>query len=52
MIRDKEELEKMINFDKPNEEELKDWLINQKGFAEVKVTNGLERLLKSQKKKN
>ena len=42
----------MIVFDKPAENELKDWLINQKGFTETKVNNGLERLLKSQKKKN
>ena len=52
VISDKEEIEKMIIFDKPAESELKDWLINQKGFTETKVNNGLERLLKSQKKKN
>lgn len=52
VISDKEEIEKMIVFDKPAETELKDWLINQKGFTETKVNNGLERLLKSQKKKN
>lgn len=47
VISDKDELEKLIVFDKPSEDELKDWLINQKGFTETKVNNGLERLLKS-----
>jgi flap endonuclease-1 len=50
--RDKDELEKIIVFDKPQEEELKEWLIKQKSFAEVKVNNGIERLNKSQTKKN
>jgi flap endonuclease-1 len=52
VIRDKAKLEKLIVFDKPNEEELKQWLIHQKGFAETKVINGLEKLVKCQKKKN
>jgi len=47
VITDKEELEKLIVFEKPAEEELKDWLMNSKGFTEVKVKNGIERLLKS-----
>lgn len=52
VIADKDQLEKCIVFDKPAEEELKDWLINQKGFTETKVNNGLERLKKCQGKKN
>jgi len=52
VIDDKEVLEKSIVFDKPNEEELKSWLMNDKSFTEVKVTNGIERLKKSQGKKN
>ena len=47
VITDKEELEKLIIFEKPAEDELKDWLMNSKGFTEVKVKNGVERLLKS-----
>jgi flap endonuclease-1 len=50
--RNREELEKHIVFDKPNEEELTSWLVGHKGFAEVKVTNGIERLRKCQGKKN
>ena len=52
VINDKEALQGMIKFEKPAEEELKDWLINSKGFTETKVTNGLERLRKCQGKKN
>ena len=52
VIDEKEVLEKQIVFDKPNEEELKSWLINDKSFTEVKVANGIERLKKSQGKKN
>jgi flap endonuclease-1 len=40
----KEELKTLIKFEKPYEEELRDFLINHKGFTEVKVNNGLERL--------
>lgn len=43
---------KQILFEKPNEDELKEWLINQKGFSEVKVVNGIERLKKCEGKKN
>tara|TARA_B110000285_G_C15045217_1_gene573935 strand:- start:103 stop:903 length:801 start_codon:yes stop_codon:yes gene_type:complete len=52
VISDKAALEGMIKFEKPAEEELKEWLINSKGFTETKVTNGLERLRKCQGKKN
>ena len=52
VIRDKEELEKLIVFDKPDEDELRKWLIQDKSFAENKVINGLERLKKCQSKKN
>jgi hypothetical protein len=45
-------LEKQLVFDKHNEMEMKEWLINEKGFAENKVFNGLERLKKSSGKKN
>ena len=52
VIRDKEELRNLIKFEKPAEEEMKEWLVNSKGFTETKVTNGLERLKKCQGKKN
>ena len=52
VIRDRELLEKQIVFDKPDEIVMKEWLINEKGFAENKVFNGLERLKKSSGKKN
>ena len=47
----KEELEKSIVFDKPDEEQLKEWLLS-KSFAETKILNGIERLKKCQGKKN
>lgn len=50
--RDKEALQKAIVWDKPYEEELKEWLTKEKGFAENKVESGLERLKKCQTKKN
>ena len=50
--RDKEDLNKSIVFDKPDEEGLKEWLIGSKSFTEIKVTNGIERLKKCQGKKN
>ena len=52
VIRDKEELEKMIVFTVPQEEELKTFLLAEKGFTEIKVTNGIERLRKCHKQKN
>ena len=50
--KDEDELKKHIVFTKPQEEEIKDWLLNKKGFAENKVNSGMERLLKCQVKKN
>lgn len=52
VIRDKAELEKHILFDKPDEEGLTEWLVNNKGFTDTKVANGIERLKKCQGKKN
>jgi hypothetical protein len=49
---DKEALKALLKFEKPYEAELKEFLIEQKGFTEVKVNNGIERLMKSQGKKN
>lgn len=51
-ITDKEELEKQLLWEKPDEAGLKEWLITSKGFTEVKVANGIERLNKCQGKKN
>lgn len=52
VIRDRDVLEKLIQFEKPNEDELKDWLLREKAFAEIKVINGIERLKKCQGKRN
>ena len=52
VCRDKELLEKQIVFDKADEIQMKEWLINEKGFSEVKVINGIERLKKCSGKKN
>ena len=52
VIGDKETLDKLVVFDKPHEEEMKEWLTGSKGFAETKVFNGIEKLKKSQAKKN
>lgn len=52
VISDLDILKEHIVFEKPNEEELRSWLIETKGFTEVKVNNGIERILKSQGKKN
>lgn len=49
---DKVALEKVIVFDKPDEEGLMEYLVKGKGFTETKVTNGIERLKKCQGKKN
>jgi flap endonuclease-1 len=46
VIRDKEVLQNLIKFEKPAEEELKEWLVGSKGFTDTKVNNGLERLKK------
>jgi flap endonuclease-1 len=52
VIRDKAEVEKLMKWEKPDEEELKDFLINKKGFAENKVLSGLKKLTSCQGKKN
>lgn len=52
VIKDKEELEKLIKFNKPDEAELKAFLVNEKGFTEAKVDSGLEKLKKAQTKVN
>lgn len=52
VIRDKAEIEALLKWNKPQEEELKDFLINKKGFAEVKVDSGIKKLLACQGKKN
>ena len=45
VIRDKGVIEEKLKWNKPEEEELKDFLINKKGFAENKVESGLKKLL-------
>lgn len=35
----------MLKWNKPEEEELKDFLINKKGFAEIKVESGIKKLI-------
>jgi hypothetical protein len=52
VLKDEAELKKHIVFTKPQEDEMKEWLLNSKGFAENKVNSGLERLSKCQVKKN
>ena len=52
VIRDKEALEKLIEFKAPAEEELKKFLVDGKNCQETKVINGIERLKKSAGKKN
>ena len=52
VITDKAELEKLIKFTKPDEEALKAFLINEKGFTEQKVESGLKKLSSAQTKVN
>lgn len=52
VIREKEVIESLLKWNKPQEEELKDFLINKKGFAEVKVDSGIKKLIACQGKKN
>ena len=52
VISDTEQLKKLIVFEKPYEEEMKEWLTGSKGFSENKVNTGLEKLNKAQTKKN
>lgn len=44
VIREKELLEPMIKWNKPDEEALKEFLVGSKGFSEVKVENGVKKL--------
>lgn len=41
---DKAKIEALIKWNKPEEEALKDFLVQQKGFSEVKVESGLKKL--------
>jgi len=50
--QDLEDLQKQIVFGKPDEAGLKDWLCTNKGFTEIKVSNGIERMNKCAGKKN
>ena len=43
-ITEKEVIEAQLKWNKPDEETLKDYLVNQKGFSEVKVESGLKKL--------
>merc|ERR1712216_1005445 len=52
VISDEKILKEQIVFGPPEEEELKEWLMNAKSFNETKIDNGIERLKKSQHKKN
>lgn len=49
---DKEKIEALIKWNKPDEEALKDFLVNQKGFSEIKVESGLKKLKSSSTKSN
>lgn len=51
-INDKEELEKRLKWEKPDDEALKEFLISEKKFQENKVESGLVRLKKTQGKAN
>ena len=52
VITEKDALEALIKFNKPDEEELKAFLINEKGFTENKVESGLSKLKNAQTKVN
>jgi len=47
VIRDTEELKKLIVFEKPYEEEMRTWLTGSKGFSDTKVNTGIEKLNKT-----
>ncbi len=51
-ITDKAILEPLMKWNKPDEESLKDFLVNQKGFSDVKVESGLKKLKATQGKSN
>jgi flap endonuclease-1 len=52
VITDKTTLEGLIKWTKPDEEALKAFLINEKGFTETKVESGLKKLSSAQTKVN
>ncbi|CDW80730.1 flap endonuclease 1-like [Stylonychia lemnae] len=50
--RDKKTIDGMLKWTKPDEEGLKEFLIQQKGFSEIKVDSGLKKLRGCQGKTN
>jgi flap endonuclease-1 len=44
VITDKAQLEELIKWNKPDEEALKSFLVNEKSFTEQKVESGLKKL--------
>jgi flap endonuclease-1 len=52
VISEKAKLEEQIKWTKPDEEALKAFLINEKGFTEQKVESGLKKLSSAQTKVN
>lgn len=52
VITDKAQLEEMIKWNKPDEEALKSFLVNEKSFTEQKVESGLKKLGSAQTKVN
>lgn len=42
--KDKQKLQSLLKWTKPDEDGLKEFLINQKGFSEVKVDSGIKKL--------
>jgi hypothetical protein len=50
VINDKETLNQLLKWDKPDEAGLKDFLVNGKGFNDVKVENSIKRLKSCQGK--
>lgn len=49
---DKDKLEALLKWNKPDEEGLKEFLVRGKGFMEIKVENGLKKLKACQGKTN
>jgi flap endonuclease-1 len=47
-----DEVKKGMKWDKPEESKLREFLIEDKGFTEVKVNNGIEKLAKCNGKAN
>ena len=52
VINDKAVLEAALKWNKPDDDGLKEFLVNQKGFMEIKVENGLKKLKSCQGKSN